>query len=333
MITVNELFAGIGAFRKALIRTGIPHKIIGISEIDQSTINSYEAIYGATKNYGDISKVQCLDYADLWTYGFPCQDISVAGEQKGIIKGETRSGLLYEVQRLLERANTDGKLPKYLILENVKNLTGSKFLSQFEKWLEWLNELGYVNYWEILNAKDFDIPQQRERVFVISIRKDIDNGSFKFPTSKGETTRSYMDFVDTDLTEKEQQAVYLDWCDLEKIKDFGAGYNFGGYVHKAPIYRTIVANYGKITGNSGKFFRNSRLTCLTPKECWRLMGFDDEDYHKAEQVSGYKQLYKQAGNSIVVNVLEAIVLQLFQNDTNIPTQKCSDWLDTLLEVT
>lgn len=181
MLTVNELFAGIGAFRKALIRLGIPHEVVGISEIDKYAIKSYSAIYGETRNYGDISKVERLDYADLWTYGFPCQDISLAGQLKGIVKGETRSGLLYEVQRLLAQAQSDDALPKYLIMENVKNLVGKKFRPDFEGWLGWLDELGYNNYWKVLNAVDYGIPQNRERVFCISIRKDIDTG-YTFPS-------------------------------------------------------------------------------------------------------------------------------------------------------
>lgn len=181
MLTVNELFAGIGAFRKALIRLGIPHEIVGVSEIDKYAIKSYNAIYGETRNYGDISKVERLDYADLWTYGFPCQDISLAGQLKGIVKGETRSGLLYEVQRLLAQAQSDDQLPKYLIMENVKNLVGKKFRADFDSWLEWLDELGYNNYWKVLNAVDYGIPQNRERVFCVSIRKDIDTG-YTFPS-------------------------------------------------------------------------------------------------------------------------------------------------------
>lgn len=181
MLTVNELFAGIGAFRKALIRLGIPHEVVGISEIDKYAIKSYNAIYGETRNYGDISKVEKLDYADLWTYEFPCQDISLAGQLKGIVKGETRSGLLYEVQRLLAQAQSDDALPKYLIMENVKNLVGKKFRPDFEGWLGWLDELGYNNYWKVLNAVDYGIPQNRERVFCISIRKDIDTG-YTFPS-------------------------------------------------------------------------------------------------------------------------------------------------------
>lgn len=162
MLKVNELFAGIGAFRKALINLGIPHEIVGISEIDKYAIKSYESIYGKTRNYGDISKCSKLDYADLWTYGFPCQDISVVGKQKGIIKGETRSGLLYEVQRLLEVAALYDELPKYLILENVKQLVGKKFIKDFNGWTEWLSECGYNTYWKVMNAADYGIPQKRE---------------------------------------------------------------------------------------------------------------------------------------------------------------------------
>lgn len=200
MIKVNELFAGIGAFRKALERLNVPHEIVGISEIDKYAIKSYEAIYGATRNYGDISKVAKLDYADLWTYGFPCQDISQAGHQAGIIKGETRSGLLYEVERLLSVAAEHGELPKYLILENVKNLVGKKFIKQFEAWLAWLDELGYNSYWQVINAKDCGIPQNRERVFAVSIRKDIDTG-FAFPQPK--TLQCSMeDFLEENVEEK-----------------------------------------------------------------------------------------------------------------------------------
>lgn len=200
MIKVNELFSGIGAFRKAMERLEIPHEIVGISEIDKYAIKSYEAIYGVTRNYGDISKVDKLDYADLWTYGFPCQDISVAGKLKGIVQGETRSGLLYEVQRLLVTSAENNELPKYLILENVKNLVGKKFKTDFYNWLEWLAGIGYNNYWQVINAKDCGIPQNRERVFVVSIRKDIDQG-FLFPQPIPLTT-TMADFLEDEVDEK-----------------------------------------------------------------------------------------------------------------------------------
>ena len=180
MLKVNELFSGIGAFRKALINLKIPHEVVGISEIDKFAIQSYNTLYGETHNYGDISKVKKLDYADLWTYGFPCQDLSIAGKQAGLIKGVTRSGLLYEVQRLLAVASLYDELPKYLILENVKQLVGKRFKPTFDEWIDWLDSIGYNTYWKILNAADYGIPQKRERVFAVSIRKDVDAG-FSFP--------------------------------------------------------------------------------------------------------------------------------------------------------
>ncbi len=163
IVKVNELFSGIGAFRNALIRLKIPYEIVGISEIDKHAIKSYTAMYGETRNYGDISAIDKLDYADLWTYGFPCQDISIAGSQKGLIPGKTRSGLLYEVQRLLVMSKNHNELPKYLILENVKNLVGKRFKAQFLEWVEWLDELGYNTYWDVINSADCGVPQQRER--------------------------------------------------------------------------------------------------------------------------------------------------------------------------
>lgn len=167
MIKVNELFSGIGAFRKALENLEIPHEIIGISEIDKYAIKSYEAIYGETRNYGDISKIDKLDYADLWTYGFTCQDISVAGKGAGIVKSKTRSGLLYEVERLLLKSQKSDELPKYLIMENVKNLVSKKFIADFERWMKFLESLGYTNHWQVLNAKDYGMPQNRERESVL----------------------------------------------------------------------------------------------------------------------------------------------------------------------
>ena len=138
-------------------------------------------MYGRTRNYGDISEVEKLDYADLWTYGFPCQDISQAGKQAGIVKGKTRSGLLYEVERLLEKSVESNESPKYLIMENVKALVGKKFRLDFNRWVWRLNELGYYTWYKVINAADYGIPQKRERVIAVSIRKDL-HQQFKFPS-------------------------------------------------------------------------------------------------------------------------------------------------------
>lgn len=129
-----ELFAGIGSQTQALKNIGVPHKVVGISEIDKYAIKSYEAIHGTANNLGDIRKIKALPAADLWTYSFPCQDISVAGKGAGIREG-TRSGLLFEVERLLNTAAQEGTLPKYLLLENVKNLVSKRFKADFDSWL------------------------------------------------------------------------------------------------------------------------------------------------------------------------------------------------------
>lgn len=540
MIKVNELFSGIGAFRKALENLEIPHEIVGISEIDKYAIKSYEAIYGETRNYGDISEIDKLDYADLWTYGFPCQDISVAGKGAGIIKGETRSGLLYEVERLLLESQKSDELPKYLIMENVKNLVSKKFIADFERWLEFLKNLGYTNHWQVLNAKDYGIPQNRERVFCISLLEDeefifpekqplklrlkdlledevdekfylsqeqvdkirfstfnsektriqekdycdtllardwkdpkcVQIGQYDTPTRrnsnryrvyddegisptiqtyqggnlqpnikiKNGTKRGFLEAVDgddidlafpaskqrrgrvqrqiastLDTSPNKGVAIYsptvcigstqknaavtdgtysptltgsmgaggghVPMIDTEPLgtlyahnsRAFGNGYmNDLSKTLKAENHDTcvvlktvnpttsprVVGGIGEKTSNNGKqyFYQNRiydagvatavatsfqpnyldnafRVRKLTPKECWGLMGFDDKSFKKAERVCSNTQLYKQAGNSIVVNVLEKILGNLLQDrpwETESMTR--SEWLDNLLEV-
>ena len=133
-------------------------------------------------NLGDISKIERLPYTDLWTVSFPCQSISVAGKLEGLAEGsETRSSLLWQQIHLLRVSINMGEAPKYIMFENVKNLVSKKFKPDFDKLLDTLSELGYNSYWEVLNAKFCGIPQNRERVFCISIRKDIDTGKMTFP--------------------------------------------------------------------------------------------------------------------------------------------------------
>ena len=193
-----ELFAGIGSQTQALTNIGVPHTVVGISEIDKYAIQSYKAMHGDVTNFGDIREIKSLPDADLWTYSFPCQDISVAGKGAGIKEG-TRSGLLFEVERLLITASKNGNLPKFLLLENVKNLVSKKFKADFDRWLAFLKSLGYSNYWQILNAKDYGIPQNRERVFCVSIRGE--HKPFKFP-EKRELKLRLRDMIDEVVDEK-----------------------------------------------------------------------------------------------------------------------------------
>ena len=133
-------------------------------------------------NLGDISGICKLPYADLWTCSFPCTDISVAGKMKGLDPDSgTRSSLLWENIRLLKTAKDNNELPKYILVENVKNLVGKKFIDSFNDLLKIFDELGFNSYWSVMNGKDCGVPQNRERVFIISIRKDIDKKQFSFP--------------------------------------------------------------------------------------------------------------------------------------------------------
>ena len=455
---VLSLFSGIGAFEKALDNLQIPYELAGFSEIDKYAVKSYCAIHGVDEsmNLGDITKIDekvLPKDIDLITYGFPCQDISLAGKQKGLFHDDgskTRSGLFFEALRIIEATK-----PRIAIAENVKNLTGKKFKEQFQIVLESLEAAGYNNYWKVLNAKDYGIPQNRERVFIISIRKDIDKG-YEFPkpfplqlrlkdmledevdekfyldsmkkyfikhsfeseekgngfrftphvkknanVAKTVTTRAggrmddnfVMDveceedtfkFDSTNKmiqvgqmygTDKEHKCVPVEPVRLGNIygEKFGTGYA-GNVWDKECISPTLmtmqggnrqplVIDEGVKAGNtspSGNYNpsvivreatkkgyaeavegdsinleqpntkglcntlttvqkdnyvaepkqSNLRIRKLTPKECFRLMGFDDEDFYKAEAVNSNTQLYKQAGNSIVVDVLEAIFTNL-----------------------
>ena len=181
---VLSLFSGIGAFEKALDNLEIPYELVAYCEIDKYASKSYAAIHNVSEdmNLGDITKVDAKELPkdiDLLTYGFPCQDISLAGKQKGLFNEDgsrTRSGLFFEALRIIEETQ-----PKVAIAENVKNLTSKKFNAQFQIVLESLEQAGYNNYWQVLNSKDYGVPQNRERVFIVSIRKDVDTDTFKFP--------------------------------------------------------------------------------------------------------------------------------------------------------
>lgn len=210
-----EAFAGIGSQIAAMKRLGVDVENVGISEIDKYAVQSYEAINGKVNNYGDITKVEKFDPTDLLIYSSPCQDFSQAGLQRGLVDengNQTRSGLLLEVARLLGEYQKSGEMPKYLLMENVKALVSKKFKDKFEMWLQALDLFGYNNYWKVLNAKDYGIPQNRERVFVVSIRKDIDKGTFCFP-DKIPLKHRLKDLLETSVDEKY-------YISDEKVKKF-----------------------------------------------------------------------------------------------------------------
>lgn len=339
-----ELFSGIGSQTQALKDLGIEHEVVGISEIDNYAITAYEAIHGKVNNFGDITKIEKLPYCDILTYSFPCQDVSNAGHRAGIIEGETRSGLLYEVIRLL---NVSEK-PKYLVMENVKALINKRNIDTFVGLQETLSKMGYKNYWKVLNAKDYGIPQSRERVIMVSVRKDVGTYSFPKPRQLTTTLRDLiLDEVDekyyiTDVQLKASQKStyrtsaarlqlkeYADTLCARDFKDpklvmvgmlssktYDKLHDIGRRVYSPDgISPTLHTNGGgnleaKIKTDSNDYRK------LTPQEYWRLMGFSDTAYEKARQalIDTYyngrdranSQLYKLAGNSIVVDVLKAV---------------------------
>lgn len=285
MITCNILFSGIGAQEAALKRLGLNFEVVGISEIDKYAIQSYEAINGPTRNYGDITQIERLDYADLWTYSSPCVDFSTAGKQKGIYNANgslTRSGLLLHVERLLTESVLYGTQPKYLLLENVKALVSKKFKPDFQRWLDKLKQLGYNNYWQVLNAKDYGIPQNRERVFVVSIRKDIDTKGYKFP-SPVPLEKRLKDMLEPCVDEK----YYLSADKVEKFLQNGntnpSGKGMNGNVCTGDICNTLTTNKGeglKIKEVSNTI-RCGGSSSLDGKHTWDIIveptGYDEQN--------------------------------------------------------
>lgn len=343
MLKVFEAFSGIGTQNMALKKLGIAYKIVAISEIDEDAIKTYEAIHGKVNNIGDISKVDAKDVPDhdLLTYSFPCQDVSLSGKLEGLEEGsETDSSMLWEAMRVARY-----KKPKYLVAENVKNLISKRFKEDFNKWLTELDEIGYNTYYGVLNAIDFNIPQNRERVFVVSIRKDIDKGEFKMPEPIG-LNKKLIDLLEDNVDEwyvmNENFHTALTYDDGEpilhipepKIKIINAtkaGYTLGGHgdgidfaylksktrrgrvqLQRSHTLNTQGNTLGVIMYDEGFKFRR-----MTPLEWWRLMGISDEDYHKARKtdVTDFA-IQGQAGNAIVVDVLYHIFKNLLTSDKN-----------------
>ena len=219
-----SLFSGIGAFEKALDNLGIKYELVNYCEIDKYASLSYSLIHNVSesKNLGDITKVDTSKFPkdiNLVTYGFPCQDISLAGKQQGFQKDDgstTRSGLFFEALRIIE----DTK-PRIAIAENVKNLVSKKFNKEFNIVLNSLDKAGYNSYFEVLNSKDFGIPQNRERVFIVSIRKDIDKFNFFEPfmfPRKQELKLRLKDLLESQVDEK----YYLSDNFISRIVDWKA---------------------------------------------------------------------------------------------------------------
>lgn len=355
-VKIIELFGGIGSATEALKRLGFNVKVVDYVEIDKFAVASYNAINGENFEPQDITKWDKSVNCDLIMHGSPCQDFSVAGLGKGGDENSgTRSSLLYESLRIISKTK-----PKYVIWENVKGVLSAKHKPNFDKYIQKMSDLGYENYYQVLNAKDYEIPQNRERIFVVSI---LDGGVFNFPKKKP-LRYTFRDFLQDNPEAKyfymPQSKIFNHLKDSIKSENLYEFQNrravkcreqkkglcktleaaMGTSGNHIPIFKVDKKYYltqeqhearqkstysitqklftqGNIIGTLcvkdkiKHFKQNDLFRKLTPLECWRLMGFSDDSFFKAAAVNSDTQLYKQAGNSIVVNVLMAIFDQLF----------------------
>lgn len=371
-IRLIELFAGYGSQAMALKRIGAKFEHYRVVEFDKYAIASYNAVHGTDFPTMDITKVHAEDlnicdtetFTYLLTYSFPCTDLSVAGKQAGMSKGSgTRSGLLWEVERILtEIIDSNGELPQILFMENVPQVHSQDNMPDFRKWLDFLESLGYTNYYQDLNAKNYGVAQNRERCFMFSFLGEY-NYNFPQPIQLTKRIRDYQEEVIDDKFYVSDKALkgFVEHAKKQKEK----GNTFHAVIKDVDdISSTISARYykdgsdclikvagrinssqdGKVVYTDGiaptltvghcnvpkiaepamrKLYESVKLQHiirkLTPRECGRLMGVSDEDIDKmaAVNINSNTQLYKQFGNSIVVDVMCAMFknLNISQGDT------------------
>lgn len=327
MIQILELFGGIGSPRCALRNLGIPTKAIDYVEIDENAVRSYNSMFREELEYKTQTVVGWNLKPDILIHGSPCQDMSIAGHQgkataddgrinrgKGADEGSgTRSSLMWETINII-RSMGEWK-PRFVIWENVKNVKSVHMIKNFERYMSEMEALGYVNNHAVLDARDFGLPQARERVFTIS---ELNGEPFNFDDLIREPMRDINEFLLDDVPE-----VY-DVTQPSVYECIGA---------KGIRRATVIEDYAfTITTRQDRTpaqvidCGQGRYRYLTERECWRLQGYTDEDFEraKAAQVRRgryYMELYKQAGNSIPVPIFESIFRKIILGET----QEVTTW--------
>lgn len=311
MIQLLELFGGIGAPRKALLNLGYEHKAIDYVEIDEKSVRTYNALYDHL--HKPQSVVNWNLKPDILVHGSPCQDFSRAGTRLGgNDEDKTRSSLMWETIRIIK--NMGEWKPKVVVWENVKGVLAKDMIHNFKKYFVEMEKLGYVSNYKVLDSRDFGVPQKRERVFVVSM---LNGNTFDFDTLENKP----MDNIETYLLDDVDEKYTIKSPSM--LRAINKRNNFGGGLKPIEEYSWTITTKQNRCPNSGIIpIGNGQYRLLTELECWRLMGFDDEDYYKVanEHITRKNNtngtLYKQAGNSIVVQVLEAIFKQVIaQMDT------------------
>ena len=335
MIKVLSLFSGIGAFEKALTNLEISFELVGFSEIDKPAIKGYCALHNTNedKNFGDINKIDEKNIPDfnLMTYGFPCQSFSSQGLRKGFCDAD-KGNLFFESMRIAKE-----KKPKWMIAENVKGLITHDSGNTIKVVLKTLNNLGYNNYYKVLNSSRYGVAQNRERIFIVSIRKDIDDGLFKF--DMGRSPHVFVkDIIDPTTKTRKLGRRYKPWINkeyhLNKPNITKSGLIILVDMLKQKYRKTGFSSSDKIlsiNGLSPTLLHTSFMSTdcpmfyeingsVTGKERLKLQGFNDSDCEKVKFLSEI-ELGQIAGNSITVNVLEMIFNNLFKCNRKLSYQK------------
>lgn len=314
-IQILELFGGIGSPRKALINLGVSHKVIDYVEINEKMVRAYNALYDNRYKPQDVRGYNLKP--DILIHGSPCQDFSRAGIRLGG-KGEdkTRSSLMWETLKIIE--NMGVWKPRFVIWENVKGVLDKDMIGSFKKYLNEIERLGYESTFEVLSAYDFGIPQKRERIFVISI---LGGGSFNFDNLERKEVRHISEFLEPD------EGIDLEKYEIRipsmrrRIAKFNKGIEVKNFRYMDVIKDhcwTISTRQDRCPNAGIKPMESGEYRYLTERECWRLMGFSDEDFEEVLKEYPHKPkyrnatLYSLAGNSIVVQVLEAIFKELLK---------------------
>lgn len=309
-VQILELFGGIGSPRCALRNLGIPTKAIDYVEIDEKAVRSYNNMFSEELLYKTQSVVGWNLKPDILIHGSPCQDFSIAGHQRGADEGsETRSSLMWETIHIIEQMGQ--WKPQYIIWENVKNVKSKHMIANFVRYQKELERMGYTNNYEVLDAREFGLPQARERVFTISCLK---GEKFNFDDLIRTPMQDIRDFLE-------------DNDSVPEVYDVTQP-SVRNVIGQTGIKRaTVIKDYAfTITTRQDRTpaqvidCGGGRFRYLTELECWRLQGYTDEDFERAKAVHKragryYTALYKQAGNSIAVPIFESIFRKIILNET------------------
>lgn len=309
-VQILELFGGIGSPRCALRNLGIATKAIDYVEIDEKAVRSYNSMFSEDLLYKTQNVVGWNLKPDILIHGSPCQDFSIAGQQKGADEGsETRSSLMWETIHIIDQMG-EWK-PKYVIWENVRNVTSRHMIANFIRYQKEMERMGYTNNYEVLDAREFGLPQARERVFTISVL-----GKEKF------------DFNDLIRTPMRNIREFLEDSDsVPSVYDVTQPSVYNVIGHTGIKRATVIKDYAfTITTRQDRTpaqvidCGGGRYRYLTELECWRLQGYTDEDFKRAKAAQRrvgryYMALYKQAGNSIAVPIFESIFRKIILNET------------------